>query len=88
MEQFKVRLLKGSFGECNTFDIQPHPDPAMTRYFCPSSILLYRRVKEPYMIAFSKSQRREYWFNTMKRTSFFECPSDAEIDFKATFQKR
>ena len=53
-----------------------------------SYYILNRIVKEPYTIAWSKSAKRKYWCNLAKRSSVFECPKDAAIDFKAAFEKR
>ena len=45
-------------------------------------------VPDPYVIAFSKSNRRKYWFNTSKNTSSFECPRDAVVHFERAFSSR
>ena len=45
-------------------------------------------VPDPYVIAFSKSNRRKYWFNTAKNTSSFDCPRDAVVHFERAFSSR
>ena len=49
---------------------------------------LYRMVPDPYVIAFSKSKRRKYWFNTATNSSSFECPRDAVVNFERAFCSR
>jgi len=58
------------------------------RYFMPTGLLMFPIVREPYMMAFSRSQGRKYWFNYTNRESVFECPPLATVDFKTSFQKR
>jgi hypothetical protein len=40
------------------------------------------------MMAFSKTAKRKYWFNTLDRKSLFECPKNAVMDFKNAFTKK
>ena len=49
---------------------------------------MFRIVKEPFMMAWSRSQHRKYWFNTVTRQSIFECPREATVDFKTAFTKK
>lgn len=49
---------------------------------------LYRMVPDPYVIAFSKSKHRKYWFNTATNSSSFECPRDAVVNFERAFCSR
>lgn len=92
LENFQPRVLKGSGGMPRfTWDIceqQPTNDNSNSLYFCPTGVLMFRIVKEPFTIALSKSQKRKYWFNTMTRQSEFSCPKGAVIDFKTSFEKR
>lgn len=62
---------------------QPAP-----RYFVPSGVIMFRVVKEPYMIALSKKAQKKYWFNSHKNTSVFECPVDACVKFEEAFSRR
>jgi hypothetical protein len=39
-------------------------------------------------MAFSKSSRRKYWFNTATNASSFECPRDAVVNFTKAFETR
>merc|ERR1712142_240435 len=101
LNQLKPRMLKGAGGKFRlTQDIGRGQDCLMmetttpsgggggggaSKYFCPTGILLQRVVREPFMIAFSKSQQKKYWFNTLNSQSVFECPKAALIDFKTSF---
>ena len=58
------------------------------RYFMPTGLLMFPIVKDPYMMALSKSAGRKYWFNVRTRQSVFECPPDAMVDFKTSFERR
>ena len=87
------RLLKSSGGRHRiTFDLN-HDDmngqnaPNIS-YYCPTGILFQRIVKEPWMIAKSRSTQRKYWFNVINQQSVFECPQEALIDFQSAFTKR
>jgi hypothetical protein len=50
-----------------------------------SGLLLYRTVKNPYVMALSKSQGKKYWFNTRTGVAAFNIPPDsiAEVDLTA-----
>jgi len=102
LENLRPRVLKGSGGkprltsdvpeqsEANGFHshtngAQPGSD---TMYFCPTSVLMFRIVRDPFMIAMSKSQKKKYWFNTLTRKPQFDCPKEAAISFKPAFEKR
>jgi hypothetical protein len=47
-----------------------------------SGLLLYRTVKNPYVMALSKSQGKKYWFNTRTGVAAFNIPPDsiAEVE--------
>ena len=94
LENLKPRLLKSSGGRFRiTYDV----DSAETNingsnhnvsYFCPSGILCQRIVKEPWMIAKSRSTQRKYWYNAVNRQSLFDCPHEALIDFVGSYSRR
>ena len=98
-EQFLSRLvlkvIKGTNGPRLTLDLDSETfvtsegeEREISRYFVPTGVLMFPIVKDPYMMAFSKSQQRKYWFNFMTKNSVFECPLDAIVDFKTSFDKR
>ncbi|XP_041352995.1 cap-specific mRNA (nucleoside-2'-O-)-methyltransferase 1-like [Gigantopelta aegis] len=45
-------------------------------YFHPTGVYLIKTVKDPYMMAFSKSSQKKYWYHTINKTSTFECYQD------------
>ena len=91
----KPRLLKSSGGRLRlTYDVgstETHMNGSSNHnssYFCPSGILYQRIVKEPWMIAKSRSTQRKYWYNAINRQSLFDCPPEALIDFVSSYSKR
>ena len=90
LSKLKSRVLKGFNGPRLTFDVAEEmvQDKVVCRYFVPTGLLMLPIVKEPYMMAFSRSQRRKYWFNFMTKESVFECPIAAVMDFPTSFSKR
>ena len=90
------RLLKSSGGRPRiTYDVYQDQTnnidgqtPSSNSYFCPTGMLCQRIVREPFMIAKSKSQQRKYWYNIVTRQSVFECPKEAFIGFQSAFCKR
>ena len=53
-----------------------------------AGILMFRIVKDPFVMAFSKTAKKKYWFNTHNGDALFECPKNAVMDFKNTFAKK
>ena len=97
LRNLQPRMLKSSGGRLRiTYDIN-HSEintnhansPNLNiSYFCPTGILCQRIVKEPWMIAKSRSTQRKYWFNIENQQSVFECPQEALINFQSAFDKR
>merc|ERR1712107_289358 len=58
------------------------------RYFQPSGIMLIKTVKDPWMMALSRSQNRKYWYNVVTRESRFELPADSVSSSSVSFCKR
>jgi hypothetical protein len=57
------------------------------KFFSYSGLLLYRTVKNPYVMALSKSQGKKYWFNTRTGVAAFNIPPDsiAEVELTTPF---
>lgn len=53
-----------------------------SNYFVPTSLCFIKITKEPWTIAFSKSAKKKYFFNTATNSSTFSCPPD----FAATYE--
>ncbi len=49
-----------------------------------SGLLLYRTVKNPYVMALSKSQGKKYWFNTRTGVAAFNIPPDSIAEVELT----
>jgi hypothetical protein len=47
-------------------------------------LLLYRTVKNPYVMALSKSQGKKYWFNTRTGVAAFNIPPDSIAEVELT----
>lgn len=54
-------------------------------YTIPTALLLVKSTKEPWMMAFSKSQNKKYWFNTLTRHSTFECQQEFIAPFSSSY---
>lgn len=46
-------------------------------YFHPTGLTLIKVVKEPWIVAFSKSTGHQYWYNIHTRKAVYECPPDS-----------
>ena len=94
IQNLQPRVLKNSQGRRRiTYDINSELNTNMANnsnvsYFCPSGILCQRIVKEPWMIAKSRSTQRKYWYNGVNQQSVFDCPHEALINFQSAFTKR
>ena len=75
VSQETVRLLNGD-------------EKIIERFVVPTGIVLFPIVKHPYLIAFSKSQQRKYWFNYTNRESSYECPQSAMVDVRTSMEQR
>ena len=58
------------------------------KYIIPSAVMMFPVVKAPYLIAFSKSKQRKYWFNFTNQESSYECPPNALVDTKNSLERR
>ena len=50
--------------------------------------MFYRTVREPFMMALSKSAQRKYWFNTITKQSVFELPPESVARFSESHRSR
>ncbi|XP_054724834.1 cap-specific mRNA (nucleoside-2'-O-)-methyltransferase 1-like [Uloborus diversus] len=58
------------------------------RHILPTGLLIFRTVVDPWVVAFSKTQQRIYFFNKKDKTSVFERIEGASADFLTSFSKR
>ena len=58
------------------------------RFFQPTGIMFLKTVKDPFMMAVSKSQQRKYWFNTATKESVFELPQESVARFADVHRSR
>ena len=77
-----LKMLKGS--SCAPRLVHELPEmesDGLPRYFQPSGVMLLKTVREPFMMAVSKSQQRKYWYNALTRESKFEMPVESVAQF-------
>lgn len=77
-DRLELRALKGRGGQKHICYC-----PEGGGDFVPSGVYLTKIVKDPWMMAFSQSQQRKYYYNTLSRQSLFETPADAIAPFKS-----
>ncbi|XP_064602092.1 cap-specific mRNA (nucleoside-2'-O-)-methyltransferase 1-like [Liolophura sinensis] len=53
----------------------------------PAGVHIIKFVKDPWFMAFSHSQNRKYFYNSMTRQSLFECPPDSVASVRDCKQK-
>ena len=58
------------------------------RFFQPTGIMFLKTVKDPFMMAVSRSQQRKYWFNTATKESVFELPQESVASFGDVHKSR
>ena len=95
LSKLTLRMVKGYNGTKLTSEIDreniilPNGDEKIiSKYIIPTGIVMFPIVKAPYLIAFSKSQQRKYWFNFTNRESSYECPPSALVDVKTSLEQR
>ncbi|XP_045121975.1 cap-specific mRNA (nucleoside-2'-O-)-methyltransferase 1-like [Portunus trituberculatus] len=54
-------------------------------YIVPTGILFLKATKDPWMMAFSRSQNRKYWYHTITRKSTFEYHPDVVAAFSSSY---
>ena len=82
------KFLKGKSQPSLVHDLGNVEGDSTPRYFQPSGIMLIKTVKDPWMMALSRSQNRKYWYNVVTRESRFELPADSVSSSSASFCKR
>jgi len=85
----KVRALKGKGEGLVLYNPEADPDGS-EKFFQAKGLLLYKHVKDPYMMFLSKSTGRKYYFNTMikKTVENFSTPKDGIAEFEACHSRR
>jgi len=98
---YKLEDLNPAFQRCNpnmikggggsprlTYEL-PDPEPdSLPRFFQPTGMMFFRTVRDPFMMALSKSQQRKYWFNTVTKQSVFELPQESVARFGDSYRSR
>ena len=84
-----LKMIKGGGGSPRlVYELGEPEMDGLSRYFQPTGIMFYRTVREPYMMALSKSAQRKYWFNTVTKQSVFELPLDSVARFDEAHRHR
>ncbi|XP_054162326.1 cap-specific mRNA (nucleoside-2'-O-)-methyltransferase 1-like [Oppia nitens] len=58
------------------------------RFFIPYGLLIVNTVKQPWIVKWSRSQNKLYYFNMKNGTSVYDFPADSLADFRYTFSNR
>ena len=84
-----LKMVKGGGGSPRlVYELGELEADGLARYFQPTGVMFYRTVRDPYMMAFSKSAQRKYWFNTVTNQSVFELPGDSVSRFVEAHRSR
>ena len=83
------KMLKGG-GQApkTTLDLSETDNDGQVRYYVPTGLMFYRTVREPYMMALSRSQGKKYWFNTVTQQSVFDMPADSVAQYDYCHSRR
>ena len=49
---------------------------------------MFKIVRDPFTMAWSRTNQRKYWFNTQTGSGIYECPREAVVDFKSAFTSK
>lgn len=79
------RLMKGGAVPKRVYTEVEADSDRETFYTVPTALMLLKTTNEPWMMAYSKSQKRKYWFNTHTRESTFDCRKDVIAPFKMSY---
>ncbi|CAG2108369.1 unnamed protein product [Medioppia subpectinata] len=58
------------------------------RFIIPFGLLIVNTVKQPWIVRWSRSQGKPYYFNLKTGSSLFDFPADSLADFRYTFSNR
>ena len=72
-----LKILKGKSAPMLVHELNELETDGLSRYFQPSGVMLFKIVKDPWMMALSKKANRKYWFNTVTGESNFDIPEDS-----------
>lgn len=72
-----LKILKGKSAPSLVHEMPDVDGDGVARYFQPTGIMFYKTVRDPFMMALSRSQNRKYWFNTVSREARFELPVES-----------
>jgi len=87
--QLERRLLKGRGEALVLSNTDPEPDGSY-KFFQAKGLMAYKHVRDPYIMALSKSQKRKYFFNTRtgQAAENFSTPSDSIAEFDSCHTSR
>ncbi|GFR69137.1 CAP-specific mRNA (nucleoside-2'-O-)-methyltransferase 1 [Elysia marginata] len=71
-DNLSMRIVKGSLNKPRLCYKE-----ASGNYFHPAGLTLIKVVKEPWIVAHSKSTGHQYWYNIITRKAVYECPPDS-----------
>ncbi|XP_019624485.1 PREDICTED: LOW QUALITY PROTEIN: cap-specific mRNA (nucleoside-2'-O-)-methyltransferase 1-like [Branchiostoma belcheri] len=80
--KLEMRLTKGSRDPRLCYSIDG------TRHFLPCGVHFIRTVNDPWVMQYSKSWNKKYFFNSRNGSSTFDCPPEAIAPFRVCYANR
>ncbi|CAL4088364.1 unnamed protein product [Meganyctiphanes norvegica] len=80
-----MRVMKGGPKPRRVFTEVEGNSHDVSHYTIPTGVIMLKATQDPWMMAFSRSQNRKYWFNTHNRQSTFDCLKEVIAPFKGSF---
>lgn len=80
-----LRIMKGGPMPRRVFTEEEGDLHSLSHYIVPTGVIMLKATQDPWMMAFSKSQNRKYWFNTHNRQSTFDCLQEVIASFKGSY---
>ncbi|KAI0211494.1 Cap-specific mRNA (nucleoside-2'-O-)-methyltransferase 1 [Lamellibrachia satsuma] len=87
-ERLGMRQVKGSSQPRLCYSIQRSFSEDQQRFYTPTGVHFIKTVKDPWMMALSKSQGMKYFFHTLKREAIFQTPPDSIASFQSCQKSR
>ncbi|XP_035670765.1 cap-specific mRNA (nucleoside-2'-O-)-methyltransferase 1-like [Branchiostoma floridae] len=81
-QKLDMRLTKGSRDPRLCYSIDG------TRHFLPCGVHFIRTVNDPWVMQYSKSWNKKYFFNSRNGSSTFDCPAEAVAPFRVCYANR
>ncbi|XP_037078583.1 cap-specific mRNA (nucleoside-2'-O-)-methyltransferase 1-like [Pollicipes pollicipes] len=87
LDSLQRHPVKGSHHHDRLVHVVEEDDNEVS-FFVPTGLMLLRSTREPWMMSFSRTQKRLYWFDRQHNTSSYECPEAAVAEFRHAARTR